>query len=409
MAMTDQLAEQQDLSPQEAQKLVNRFQFLLQINASINSTIDIKVLLRKIIDVAALVMNAEASSLALVDPVSEELIFHLAEGEAGKTVESSRIAKGQGIAGWVAEHGEPLIVPDVSQDPRFFKGIDEKSKFVTRSVICVPLKRSGKVIGVLQALNKRENQDFDRDDLLLFQSLSNIAAIAVENSQLYHLLQQTLKQLKEDNLRLNKILAQLEQSENEVNRLKDHMTADGSVVGSLSIFIPPNILQMLANDQKTGALHLKTNDWNGIIYLEKGQIYHAETLGHPPLLKGNMAIYEMMDWNKGTFSFSETESSDERTIAESFMHLIIEGLRRSDEVKVMLETYPMESKVLRFNPTTPDNLNGHEALVYQSLQPGATLDNLWAASLLDRHTFYNAIKKFIDDRILELELEATLA
>ena len=81
MAMTDQLAEQQDLSPQEAQKLVNRFQFLLQINASINSTIDIKVLLRKIIDVAALVMNAEASSLALVDPVSEELIFHLAEGD----------------------------------------------------------------------------------------------------------------------------------------------------------------------------------------------------------------------------------------------------------------------------------------------------------------------------------------
>src|SRR3990167_3037567 len=98
----------ENLNHEEALKFVERFQVLLDINSSINSTIELDDLLRTIIDVAKIVMNAEASSLALMDKSTNELVFHFAQGEAGKVVESMRIPVGTGIAGHVAETGLPL-------------------------------------------------------------------------------------------------------------------------------------------------------------------------------------------------------------------------------------------------------------------------------------------------------------
>lgn len=381
------------LDRDQALQYVKRFQILLEINANINSTMDLEMLLRTIIDVAATVADAEASSLALRDASTGELVFHLASGESGKTVESVRLPKGQGIAGWVAENGASVIVPDVSKDKRFFKGVDEKSTFVTRSILCVPMRRSGdKIIGVLQVLNKRQGT-FDAQDQVLFTSLANIAAIAIENSQLYHILQQTMTQLKEDNTRLNNILAQLKQSEEEVKRMKTLMREkDGAVVGSLSVFIPPNILQMLANDMKTGTLHLKTPTAQGKIHLRQGEVYHAELLQAPHLI-GNDATYEMINWNTGSFSFKDTEHSEQQSIQSSCMHLIIEGLRRGDELKVLQE---------RFGPATLPQATGMalaEEMPPQSQQAldlirtdSLTLEQHWQRSQLDQHSFYSAVQ-----------------
>lgn len=391
----------EQLDRDQALQYVKRFQVLLEINANINSTMDLEMLLRTIIDVAVTVADAEASSLALRDAGTGELVFHLASGESGKTVESLRLPKGQGIAGWVAENGESVIVPDVSQDKRFFKGVDEKSAFVTRSILCVPMRRSGdKIIGVLQVLNKRKGT-FDDQDMVLFTSLANIAAIAIENSQLYHILQQTMNKLKEDNTRLNNILGQLKQSEEEVKRMKTQMLEkDGAVVGSLSVFIPPNILQMLANDMKTGTIHLKTPTAQGKIYLRNGEVYHAELLQNPKLT-GNDATYEMINWNDGSFSFKDTEHSDQNTIQGSCMHLIIEGLRRGDELKVLQEKFapakipsatgaayaeavpPQSQQVLDLIQTAPMALEAH-----------------WRHSKLDQHSFYSAVQFLADAHLI---------
>ncbi|MBF2052528.1 MAG: GAF domain-containing protein [Candidatus Sericytochromatia bacterium] len=391
----------EQLDRDQALQYVKRFQVLLEINANINSTMDLEMLLRTIIDVATTVADAEASSLALRDAGTGELVFHLASGESGKTVESLRLPKGQGIAGWVAENGESVIVPDVSQDKRFFKGVDEKSAFVTRSILCVPMRRSGdKIIGVLQVLNKRKGT-FDDQDMVLFTSLANIAAIAIENSQLYHILQQTMNKLKEDNTRLNNILGQLKQSEEEVKRMKTQMLEkDGAVVGSLSVFIPPNILQMLANDMKTGTIHLKTPTAQGKIYLRKGEVYHAELL-QDPKLTGNDATYEMINWNEGSFSFKDTEHSDQNTIQGSCMHLIIEGLRRGDELKVLQEKFspakiPSATGAAYAEEVPPQS---QQVLDLIQTEPMA-LEAHWRHSKLDQHSFYSAVQFLADAHLI---------
>ncbi len=381
------------LDRKEALQYVKRFQVLMEINANINSTIDLEILLRTIIDVAASAMDAEASSLALREVNTGELVFHLASGDSGKTVESVRLPRGQGIAGWVAENNQPLIVPDVSKDQRFFKGVDEKSEFVTRSIMCVPMTRSGNnTIGIVQVLNKK-NGTFDNQDLMLFCSLANIAAIAVENSQLYQVLQQTLAKLKEDNTRLNNILGQLKQSEEEVKRMKSQMdTKDGAVTGSLSVFIPPNILQMLGNDMKTGALLFKTPEFQGKLYLEKGEVYHAEFLEEPKLV-GNDAVYEMINWNEGSFSFSDTDSHSERSIQGSVMHLIIEGMRRGDELKVLLEKYPADQKMLIKRVKMAEEATADDHQVMENLNTDLSLKDNWKQTVLDQHSFYSSIEK----------------
>jgi sigma-B regulation protein RsbU (phosphoserine phosphatase) len=96
-----------------------------------------------------------------------------------------RIPAGKGFAGWVAAKGEPLIANDAQADPRFFGDLT-KSTFRTRNMICVPLRDSqGKVTGVLQAVNRRDNGVFEENDIPLFSAFADQAAIAIEKSQLY--------------------------------------------------------------------------------------------------------------------------------------------------------------------------------------------------------------------------------
>jgi sigma-B regulation protein RsbU (phosphoserine phosphatase) len=96
-----------------------------------------------------------------------------------------RLKMGQGIAGWVAMHGEPLLIPDVSQDKRFYSVPDEVLKHRTRSMLCVPLQVQGKTVGVLQAINSKSPGGFSQDDLALFVAFSSQAAIALENARMH--------------------------------------------------------------------------------------------------------------------------------------------------------------------------------------------------------------------------------
>lgn len=96
-----------------------------------------------------------------------------------------RIGLDQGIAGWVATHGEPVIVNDVSKDERFSQKADVHTSALTRSIAAVPLQIKGKTIGVLEVLNKSSTDGFDEEDLRLILTLATQAAIAIENARLY--------------------------------------------------------------------------------------------------------------------------------------------------------------------------------------------------------------------------------
>ena len=173
----------------EHARLLNKFEAkidelttLMDVSKAVNSTLNLYPLLDLIMKLSTKVMGAEASALMLVDKKTNELVFTIAEGEAGEKVKEIRVPMGAGIAGWVAEKGEPLLVPDVSKDPRHFKEADKRTSFVTKSILCVPLIRKEEVLGVVQVLNKPSYSD---DDVRLFTALADQSAIAIENALLH--------------------------------------------------------------------------------------------------------------------------------------------------------------------------------------------------------------------------------
>ncbi len=175
--------------PREAEQL-NRLRILTELSALINSTLDTREIRKRAIEAATRLMHAETGSLLLVDPERKELFFEVALGEQGEKLKEIRLRIGEGIAGYVAQTGEPLIIHDVQNDPRFFRGADEKSDFRTRTMLCVPVKSRDTVVGVLQAINKKDGR-FNEDDLDTLASLANQVAVAIENARLYEELRET--------------------------------------------------------------------------------------------------------------------------------------------------------------------------------------------------------------------------
>jgi HD-GYP domain-containing protein (c-di-GMP phosphodiesterase class II) len=142
-------------------------------------------------------MKAEVGSLLLVDEEKHQLYFEVALGEREEEIKRIFLNFGEGIAGWVAEYGKPLIVNSPEKDLRFFKGVDERTEFKTRNIICVPVKVKEKIIGVLEAINKKGRSRFGKEDLSLLTSLADQVAIALDNSRLYQELEEMFFQTAE--------------------------------------------------------------------------------------------------------------------------------------------------------------------------------------------------------------------
>lgn len=165
-------------------KRLEQLNTLTELSALINSTLDTGEIRERAIVAAIRLLDAEAGSLILIDQDSGDMFFEVAIGDKGDKVKEIRLKKGEGIAGWVAEKGEAIIIHDVQSDQRFFKTADKRSTFITRDMVCVPVKTKDKVIGVLEAIN-RENGIFDEEDKEALTSLANQVAIAIENANLY--------------------------------------------------------------------------------------------------------------------------------------------------------------------------------------------------------------------------------
>lgn len=163
---------------------------LIGLAALINSALDHTEVRKRAIDTTTMVLNVEAASLLLLDEVTGELYFDVATGDKGDKIMEIRLQKGVGIAGLVAESGNYMIIHDAQSDPHFFKNADKISGFLTRNIICVPIKTKDRIIGVLEAVNKKEGQ-FDDSDLQLMQTLSNFIAVSIENISLYNELKET--------------------------------------------------------------------------------------------------------------------------------------------------------------------------------------------------------------------------
>ena len=164
-------------------QIKQRLESLIEINKLLMETIEPEELIRKAIDSTMRLFSSEGCSVGLIDEDSGDIAFVASAGPA--EVKEFRLKKGQGIAGSVAETGESIVANDVSQDPRFYGGVDSKTGFQTRSALCVPLKRQNKIIGVIEALNTTSAQGFTDEDLELLTALGGLAATAIDQAKAF--------------------------------------------------------------------------------------------------------------------------------------------------------------------------------------------------------------------------------
>jgi len=149
---------------------------------ALTSSLDLDSILQTIMEKMAEYFRPDTWSLLMVDEELQELYFAIAVGHASEALKNVRLKVGEGIAGWVAKHGEQLIVPDVMADPRFAKRIDEMTQWETQSIICVPLHSKHRVLGVIQLVNV-DMEGFGEQQLFFLQALCDYAAIAIENAR----------------------------------------------------------------------------------------------------------------------------------------------------------------------------------------------------------------------------------
>lgn len=169
--------------PDEFAQTRARLASLIEINQLLMGMVEAEDLLRAILSSAIRLFSAQGCSLGLVDEAAGQLAFTAMEGEA--KVEEFRIDLGQGIAGRVAQTGQPLVSNDVSKDPRWFDGVDQQTGFHTKSVLCVPLKQRDRIIGVIEALNTTKAHGFSQADMELLLAFGGLAATALTRARAF--------------------------------------------------------------------------------------------------------------------------------------------------------------------------------------------------------------------------------
>lgn len=262
------MSEEVRLSKEEYDKLLQKISLLetlVDVSVYITSTLDKTILLPRIMEVTTKVMNAEASSLMLLDEETGELYFEVALGEKGDKIKQFRIKMGEGIAGSVAETGEILLVKDVSKDPRFAKRFDDASGFKTKSILCVPMKIEERLLGVLEVINKKgEKEYFTEEDVDVCVALANMAAVAVSNAESYKnaitdkLTQlynfgffkaQLIKEIKKSS-RYNQVLSLIIM---DIDHFKNYNDTNGHQEGNVALITTAKIISSQARESDTVA------------------------------------------------------------------------------------------------------------------------------------------------------------
>jgi len=190
----------------------------LEVGFIINSTIDLVDVLSMIMKYANIVTDSVASTLMLLDEKTGELVFSVPTGPNADQLEDIRLAPGTGVAGWVAENEQYLMVEDADKDDRFYGGVDDMTGIKTTSLLCVPMKSKRKLIGVLEVVNKKDGKGFAEEDAMLLSIFSHHAAIAIENAMLFNSMQTRLEKEK-----------LLEQKVSESERLRSIGTLAGGI------------------------------------------------------------------------------------------------------------------------------------------------------------------------------------
>ncbi len=156
---------------------------LLTVSHRLLSSTELEPLLRLILDSVTRLLQADGSSLLLLDPLTDELVFQIPFGPRKDQLKTVRLPKHEGIAGWVVKERRPVLVKDVRRDPRFYGKIDTLTGFRTESILAAPLMDRDRVLGVIEVLNARRAKPFEQEDLDLLVAFAAHASVALKNAQ----------------------------------------------------------------------------------------------------------------------------------------------------------------------------------------------------------------------------------
>ncbi len=170
------------LASSERRGAMAELQGIIEVTKSLNSTIDLAELLNIILRLASRQTGANRASVFLVDNERQEIWSLVGLGLEQQEI---RMPINQGLAGWVATHGQTVNIGDAYQDSRFDRAADQKTGFVTRSVLCHPIRNNNdEIVGVLQLLNKNTGA-FNVSDQAFLEAISLHAALALENARMH--------------------------------------------------------------------------------------------------------------------------------------------------------------------------------------------------------------------------------
>lgn len=158
---------------------------LLEIGKTLISSLELRDVLQEIMSQVERLLQPKTWSLLLLDETTGELRFEIAVSPVATDLKGISLKVGEGIAGWVAQHGMPLLIPDVTKDERFASHVAEAVEYPVSSILCVPLKIRDRVLGVIELINSKGEHVFEEGDLPLLGAVADFAAIAIDNARNY--------------------------------------------------------------------------------------------------------------------------------------------------------------------------------------------------------------------------------
>ncbi|WP_319525510.1 GAF domain-containing protein [uncultured Desulfosarcina sp.] len=211
---------------EELKKRNRELELISQAFLSINSCLELDRVLSTILETIRNLFGAVGSSIWLVDPDSDEMVCQQAAGLGRNIVRGWRLSPGEGVAGWVSSHGKSLILRDTREDLRHFPEVADKMRVELRSIVSVPMRIKGEVIGALQVVDKKIGRFKDTHAILL-ELLADASTIAIENAQLFERANLEIAERK---------LAQKKLKESE-NALKDKSAALKEVNTAMNVLL----------------------------------------------------------------------------------------------------------------------------------------------------------------------------
>ncbi len=165
-----------DKSPQSYE-----LQIFHDVAKALTSSLDLDIVLQTILQKVAAYFRPTTWALLMLDGDSQELFYSVAVGQGCESVNALKLKTGQGLARWVIETGEPIVIADVNRDTRIEASSKDDFFLQPCSVVCMPVRAGGKVLGLMQLVNS-DMQIYQRGEMLL-QALADYAAIAIENAR----------------------------------------------------------------------------------------------------------------------------------------------------------------------------------------------------------------------------------